>query len=374
MKIDLKHIKIRDLVSGYADDNEAGVVGYGGNLDIRPPYQREFVYKEAQRAAVINTITKSYPLNVMYWADLGKNQFEIIDGQQRTISICQFVEGDFSVNDKYFHNLEQNEQDQILDYELLIYHCSGTPSEKLDWFKIINTYGEKLTEQELRNAVYHGSWLTDAKKHFSKTGCAAYGLGSKYMAGSPIRQELLETTLDWISKGDINGYMAKHQHDEKADELWAYFQAVITWVEATFTVYNKEMKGINWGILYNAYKDGLPDPNNSDPAAPKLGLDPIKIADEVNRLMGDKDVTNKKGIYSYVLTRKENKLSIRVFEDADKRTAFQAQNGVCPKCQKVFKIEEMEADHITPWSKGGKTTLSNLQMLCKADNRLKSGV
>lgn len=360
MKIVETKITVKELTTGYLDNNEDGVVGYNSNLDIRPPYQREFVYKEAQRNAVINTITKNYPLNVMYWADLGSNKFEIIDGQQRTISVCQYVEGDFSVDDKYFHNLQQNEQDQILNYKLTVYKCSGTDSEKLEWFKTINIAGERLTEQELRNAVYHGSWLADAKKYFSKTGCAAYGLGKDYINGSPIRQDFLETVLDWVNKGDINGYMAKHQHDKDAKELWTYFQAVIKWITITFPTYRKEMKGINWGELYNTYKD--------------TKLDPIKLEDEVGRLMEDEDVNNKKGIYSYTLNRKERHLSIRAFNDKDKRVAFQTQNGICPKCQKTFKIEEMEADHINPWHSGGKTVLSNLQMLCKEDNRLKSGV
>jgi hypothetical protein len=378
MKIDLKRITVRELTTGYVDNNEAGVVGYNGDLDIRPAYQREFVYDPPQRNAVIDTVMRDFPLNVLYWADLGKGKFEIIDGQQRTISICQYVNWDFSIDingeAKYFHNLPKDKQDQILNYELMVYHCVGTPSEKLEWFKIINTAGKVLTDQELLNAVYTGSWLTDAKKHFSKTGCAAYGLGSNYLQGSPIRQEYLETALDWINKGDITGYMAKHQNDKDANELWVYFQAVISWVKTTFPTYRKEMKGINWGELYNTYKDGLTDSTNPDPAAPKIKLDPVKLEDEIGRLMEDEDVSNKKGIYSYVLTRKENKLHIREFKEKDKRTAFEKQAGVCPKCQKTFKIEEMEADHINPWHSGGKTNLANLQMLCKADNRLKSGV
>jgi hypothetical protein len=379
MKIELKRITVRELTTGYKDKDEDGVVGYSGNLNIRPAYQREFVYKDAQRAAVIDTVKKGFPLNVLYWADLGNGKFEIIDGQQRTISICQYVNWDFSIDvngeAKYFHNLPKDKQDQILNYELMVYHCTGTPSEKLEWFRIINTSPEKLTEQELLNSSYTGPWLTDAKKHFSKTGCAAYNLGSNYVTGSPIRQEYLEMVLDWISNGKITDYMAKHQHDKDANELWLYFQSVIKWVKTTFPTYrSKEMKGINWGELYNTYKDGLPDLTNTNPAAPKIKLDSVKIEDEISRLMEDEDVDNKKGIYSYVLTRKENKLHIREFKEKDKRTAFEKQAGVCPKCKKTFKIEEMEGDHITPWSKGGKTTIDNLQMLCKACNRTKSGV
>lgn len=374
MKIAETKITVRDLTTNYIDSAQSGVVGYKGMLDIRPAYQREFIYTGKERSAVIDTLTKGYPLSIMYWADLGKGKFEVIDGQQRTISICQYINGDFSVEDKYFHNLTQNEQDQILNYELTVYQCSGTDSQKLKWFETINIAGKALTEQELRNAVYHGTWLADAKRYFSKTGCAAYGLGKDYINGSVERQEFLETAIDWISKGEINGYMSKHSQDKDAKELWDYFQAVMKWVKTTFTDYHKEMKGINWGELYNTYKDGLPDPTNTDPNAPKIALDPVKIKSEVAKLRADEEISNKKGIYSFILTRKERKLHLRSFENNDKITAFQKQGGVCPKCQKTFKIEEMEADHITPWSKNGKTILANLQMLCKEDNRLKSGI
>ena len=246
MKIELKEITVRDLANGYKDNAEGGVVGYGGKLDIRPPYQREFIYKDKQREAVINTVKKSYPLNVMYWAVREDGSFEVIDGQQRTISICQYLKGGFSFQDLYFQNLQNDEQDQILDYKLMIYLCSGTDSEKLEWFKTINIAGERLTEQELRNAVYSGSWVSDAKRYFSKNGCAAYGIGSDYLNGSPIRQDYLETTIDWLSEGKIEGYMGKHQHDVDAKALWVYFQAVIAWVNKTFTKKRKFMKGVDW--------------------------------------------------------------------------------------------------------------------------------
>jgi len=174
MLIELKQISIKELTTGYQDNNENGVIGYSGKLDIRPPYQREFIYKDKQRAAVIDSITKDYPLNVMYWAVREDGNFEVIDGQQRTISICQFIEGDFAFNDRYFHNLQINEKEQLLNYKLMVYFCSGTDSEKLEWFKTINIAGEQLTDQELRNAVYSGSWVSDAKRYFSKTGCPAY--------------------------------------------------------------------------------------------------------------------------------------------------------------------------------------------------------
>ena len=259
MDIELKHIAIRDLVANYQDNDEAGVVGFDGKLNIRPPYQREFVYNDKQREAVIDTVTRDFPLNTMYWAAT-EDGFEMIDGQQRTISICQYVDGVFSYKDRYFHNLQQDEKDAILDYELTIYQCQGTDSERLDWFRTINIAGEKLTEQELRNAVYAGSWTADAKRYFSKTQCAAWQLAEKYMNGSPIRQDYLETAISWINAGEIEPYMATHQHDKNANPLWLYFQAVINWVNATFPNYRREMKGIDWGYLFNFFQNHELDP------------------------------------------------------------------------------------------------------------------
>lgn len=363
MKIELKEITVRDLTNGYEDNQENGVIGYGGKLDIRPPYQREFIYKDKQREAVIDTITKDFPLNVMYWAVREDGNFEVIDGQQRTISISQFVEGDFAYKSRYFHNLQKDEQEQILNYKLMVYLCSGEDSEKLEWFKTINIAGEKLTDQELRNAVYSGSWVSDAKRYFSKNGCAAYGLGGDYMNGVAIRQDYLETVIGWIS-GDnsdegIKTYMAKQQHEPNANDLWLYFQSVINWVKAVFPKYRKEMKGIQWGFLYNQFKDQK--------------FDHKKIEEEIAKLMQDEDVTNKKGIYEYVLTRKERFLNIRAFTDNQKREAYERQKGVCVKCGEKFELNEMEADHITPWHFGGQTSAENCQMLCRDDNRRKSG-
>lgn len=359
MKIELKEITVRELTNGYQDNEENGVIGFGGKLDIRPPYQREFIYKDKQREAVINTVTKDFPLNVMYWADNGSGTYEVIDGQQRTISISQFVEGEFAYNNRYFHNLQQDEKEQILNYKLMVYLCSGTDSEKLEWFKTINIAGEKLTEQELRNAVYSGSWVSDAKRYFSKNGCAAYSLGGDYLNGSPIRQDFLETTIRWISNDDIENYMAKQQHEPNANELWLYFQNVINWVKVVFPKYRKEMKGVTWGSLYNEFKDKK--------------FDHKKLEQEISDLMQDEDVTNKKGIYEYVLTRKERYLNIRAFSDNQKREAYERQKGICPVCTEHYEISEMEADHITPWHLGGKTSADNCQMLCKEDNRRKSG-
>lgn len=366
MKIELKEITVRELVEDYLDDGEAGVTGYGAKLDIRPPYQREFIYKDIQRAAVIVTVTRDFPLNVMYWAVREDGNYEVIDGQQRTISICQFVEGDFSVrigsfdSPRAFHNLQPDEQEQILNYKLMIYLCEGTDSEKLEWFKTINIAGERLTDQELRNAVYAGSWVSDAKRYFSKTGCAAAGLGDKYLAGSPLRQDFLETTISWINNDDIEGYMSKHQHKANAGELWRYYQAVIAWVQSTFTNYRKEIKGIAWGKLYNNHKDE--------------DLDAKVLESRIANLMADDDVTNKKGIYPFVLNGEEKHLSIRAFSENQKRESYERQKGICPVCNEHFKIEQMQGDHITPWHAGGKTSSDNCQMLCADDNRRKSGI
>ena len=359
MKIEFREISVRELTEDYEDKEESGVLGYGGKLDIRPPYQREFIYKDKQRDAVIDTITKIFPLNVMYWAVRDDDSFEVIDGQQRTISVCQYVNGDYALNGRYFHNLQSDEQEQILNYKLMVYLCSGTDSEKLEWFKTINIAGEKLTDQELRNAVYSGTWVTDAKRYFSKNGCAAYGLGSDYLNGSAIRQDYLETTIKWMSENDIEGFMATHQHKPNANSLWLYFQAVIAWIQSTFPKYRKEMKGIDWGALYNEFKD--------------QELDHGQLEKEISKLMEDEDVTNKKGIYFYVLNRKEKHLNIRAFSNNQKREAYERQDGICPVCKEHFEINEMEGDHITPWHDNGKTNADNCQMLCKEDNRRKSG-
>ena len=361
MRVELHKIPIKDVVKDYKDSAEEGVTAYGGKLDIRPKYQREFVYKDRQRDEVVETVRKNFPLNIMYWVKKVDGSFEVLDGQQRTISVAQYVAGDFSINEKYFHSLTKNEQNQILNYELMIYFCEGEEREKLDWFRIVNIAGEKLTDQELRNAVFTGPWLSDAKLHFSKTNCAAHSLagdGGQLMQGSPIRQELLETVLSWINNGKIKEYMSKHQHDKNADELWEYFQKVIEWVRKIFPNYRTEMKGIEWGELYNKLKNKK--------------LDPKKLETEISELMQDEDITNHKGIYLYVLTRDERYLNIRAFTDKQKRKAYERQKGICPKCKKHFKIEEMEADHIRLWSEGGKTIDENCQMLCRDDHREKS--
>lgn len=371
MDIELREITIRELVDGYENNHEQGVVGFHGKLNIRPPYQREFIYKDSQKIAVIETILKGFPLNVMYWSVCNGDNYEIIDGQQRTMSICEYVAGNFSIpingDQLAFHNFTDDIQQQILDYRLMIYFCTGTDSEKLEWFKTINIAGEKLTDQELRNAVYSGSWVTDAKRYFSKTGCVAQAIAGDYLNGSAIRQEYLETAIKWISKGDISGYMSKHQHDANANALWQYFNSIFTWVESSFRPNRdrkKIMKGLDWGELYDNHKDDIIDFNLYER--------------RIKELLIDDDVTSKKGIYSYLLTGKEKFLSIRAFTPAMRLAAYERQahqcaNPDCPEIGKEFTLSEMEADHITPWHAGGRTITDNCQMLCQYCNRHKSG-
>ncbi len=362
MKIELHEILVRDLVDGYADNDEEGVTGYGGRLDIRPKYQREFIYKEKQRDAVMDTVRNGFPLNVMYWAVREDGSFEVMDGQQRTISICQYVTDQYSIMygkyPKKFSNLTKEEQDRILNYKLTIYFCEGNEEEKLKWFETVNIAGERLTDQELLNAVYSGPFVADAKKFFSKTNCLAYKIGEKYMAGTPIRQDYLATALSWISKGKAQDYMKEHQHDPNANALRQYYESVISWAKLTFKTYRKEMKGIDWGTLYDDFHNEL--------------IDTAKMEERIAVLMMDDDVTAKKGIYPYVLTGDEKYLNIRAFSPAMKRAAFEKQKGICKKCKKPFTLDEMEADHIKPWSEGGKTNAENCQMLCRDCNRRKS--
>lgn len=367
MKIKLHEIPVREIVAGYIDSAENGVTGYNGRLNIRPAFQREFIYKDKQRDEVIRTVRKDFPLNVLYWVPSDDGIFEVLDGQQRTISICQYVAGDYSIDHMGFDNLTKSEQEQILDYRLMVYICEGTDKEKLDWFEIVNMVGEQLSAQERRNAIYTGEWLTEAKKYFSKNGCPAYAIASEYMKGSPIRQEYLETAIRWIAARDdkkIEDYMAAHQHDTNCNEIWLYFQTVINWVKATFPNYRKEMKGLEWGVFYNKYGTDKYDPKQLE----------ARIVD----LMQDEDISRYSGIYEYLLSGEDKKLekvlSIRAFSPKMARAAYERQKGICPACKKHFSIDDMQADHITPWSKGGRTTAENCQMLCADCNRRKSDV
>lgn len=362
MNIERVEITIGEIFNGYLNSDDKGVVGYGGKLNIRPAYQREFIYKEKQRNAVIDTVIKGFPLNMMFWAECEDGTYELMDGQQRTLSICQYLNHEFSIELKgkptKIDTLTSEEKENLKNYKLFINICKGTHRDKLDWFKTINIAGEKLTEQELRNAVYTGPWLTDAKKYFSKNGCPAYDIGKEYMTGSPIRQDYLEKVLEWYTNNNIEQYMCDNQHKPNANELRIYFENVITWVKTIFPKYRKEMKGLDWGYFYNKYKD--------------TDFDSKKLEQEISELMLDEDVTKKTGIYEYVLTRQQKSLSIRLFSDKQKRETYEKQKGICVKCEKKFQINEMNADHIIPWSKGGKTTIENCQMLCQKCNGTKS--
>ena len=364
MKIELHSVTVRELVAGYVNSEDEGVVAYGGRLDVRPKYQREFIYSEKQQQAVVDTVTRGHPLNVMYWSVREDGSYEVIDGQQRTLSVCEYVAGKFAYMFRYFGNLTRDEQNKILDYELMVYFCEGTASEKIDWFKVINIAGLKLTAQEMRNAVYSGPWVSDAKRYFSKPGCVAAKVGSPYLNGSADRQEYLETAITWIinSAKDkaIEEYMAIHQGDEEATELWLHFQKVINWIETLFPKYRKEMKGLEWGRLYSEFS--------------AKSYNPKELERQIAALMSDKEVQKKGGNYEYLLSggvRKE-KLNLRTFDDDEKREAYERQKGICPVCGQHFEYEEMEGDHIVPWSRGGKTVPENLQMLCRRDNALKS--
>ena len=298
------------------------------------------------------------PLNIMYWSINADGTYELLDGQQRTLSLCQYLDGEFSLDQKYFHSLPADQQAKILDYRLMVYICDGEPSEKLDWFKIVNIAGEELTEQELLNAQHVWPWLTDAKRHFSKSNCPAYLLAKDYLSGHAIRQEYLEKALEWCSGWFIQSYMSTHQFDQNASELWQYFLSVINRVKMIFPNYRKEMKGLDWGTWYNQYKDQTYNAQN--------------LEVEVKKLMEDDEVENKKGIYPYLLTGKQKYLNLRSFPNNIKSQVYETQNGICPHCHEHFGIGQMEADHITPWSQWGKTTVENCQMLCRECNRRKS--
>lgn len=351
MKIEPKKITIRELILNYIDKDEEGVIGYNGKLNIRPPYQREFVYGDKKRQAVLDTVFKGYPLNSIYWAVTEDGTYEVIDGQQRIISICQYCEGDFSIDGVYYHSLQSDNQKKILDYELTVYFCSGTDSEKLAWFETINIAGEVLTPQELKNATFSGPWVTDAKRYFSKRGCVAYNKAADYLSGTAIRQEYLETAINWISEGKIKDYMSKNHHKKSAKDLWNYFEEVIDWVEKIFIKKRNFMKGLQWGFFYNKYKDKKFNPQEIEKAISEL----IQFSDKIKL----------KGIYEFILTGEPKHLSHRKFPDNIKHKVYESQNGKCKICKKPFDMSEMEADHIKAWFDNGETTVENCQMICR---------
>ena len=375
----LNGIKIRDIINrnesgqviGYRDLGEAGVTGMFGKLNIRPAYQREFVYDKKKREAVLLTIQKynAKALSVIWFAKNKDGSYELMDGQQRTISICQYVNGDYAINNKFFHNLPKDEQNHILDQELLIQVFEGTESEKLEWFRTINNKRKKLTEQEIRNAVYAGPFVSDAKKHFSKTNCAAYRLGKDLVNGSPIRQEFFKKALDWMAAHEtrygkpqtIVGYMSEHQHDLNAGPLWTYFQSVLHWTMDTFNMkkFKKIMKGLDWAKFYDEYHE--------------KSLDIKDMEQRIVDCLSDDEIQKPQGIIPYVLTGEERYLDLRAFPEKIKLAVWEQQGHKCTLCGKEFDIEFMEADHITPWCDGGRTVLENCQVLCRECNRRKGG-
>ena len=398
-----KPFTIKDLCEGYMADSDDGcttdsVYGYGGKLNIRPSYQRNNVYNDKKRNAVIQTILNECPLNTIYWVDKEDGTYECLDGQQRILSICKYVAGEFSVESKQFPsdlaqdfpNLQTNLKnlaDRILDYELDIYVCKGTPQEKMLWFHTINTAGEPLNEQELRNSSYTGKWLADAKARFSTKKGRGVDLADNnpnttnnepLLSGSWNRQEYLETALEWAANASkittekkIDEYMLIHRVDEDASELWQYFSQVLEWVRSKFIAYNSALKGMPWGYIYEDYRHG----NLSNNIISKSGSE---INEEIIKLSNDDEVTaTMKGIYQYIIYGDVKYLQIRQFDERIARNVYEKQKHHCPHClkegnNKEYAFKEMEADHIIPWSKGGTTTEENCQMLCKLHNRSKS--
>lgn len=369
MDIKLNEIPLRGIYEGYINegDTEMGVTGYDEQLCIRPRYQRNYVYKDEQRNEVVRTVKNGYPLSIFYWVDLGEDRkdqdaprFEVLDGQQRTISICDYIDGVFSVDGHYFDSLPNDIRKKILDYKLLVYICTGDDSEKLKWFQTINIAGEPLTPQELRNAIYSGPWVSDAKSHFSRSNGAAVGLAGDYMAGEANRQVYMETAIRWhmqvTGEETIEEYMSKRKSEPAATELWGYFRDVIAWMEDVFPHKRKAlMKGLPWGEYYNAHHA-------------RHDLDPNALEAQISALLADPDVTRQKGMYEYVLTGDERALNIRVFDARMRSQAYEQQKGNCAICGKHFELEDMHGDHIQPWSRGGRTVAENCQMLCTECN------
>ena len=370
MTIEKKEITVGKIVEGYVNNDEQGVRGFGGLLDIRPPYQREFIYNEKEQKAVINTVLNGYPLNVMYWvkrSDDAECPYEVMDGQQRTLSLCEYVAGKFSFDFKFFANQPKDVQQKILDYPLDIYICEGTASEKLDWFQTINIAGKVLNDQEINNAIFAGPFVSDAKRHFSKKNCGAERLGKDLVNGTVNRQDFLKKALEWMAEHEtrekrpqtLKGYMADHQHDPNANNLWTYFQNVLNWAMTNFDMrkFKKIMKGLDWAWLYDTYGSET--------------LDTVELAKRISILVRDGDIQRQTGIIPYVLTGDERHLDLRAFPEDIKLAAWERQKHICPLCGREFDYELMEGDHITPWREGGRTVVENCQMLCRECNRRK---
>jgi len=376
-------ITVEDICEGfvYNELEGKGLFGLDGKLTIQPEYQRNYIYAESKReVAVIESILKGYPLGLIYFNKVSDNKFEVLDGQQRITSFGRFVKDKFAIKDEtgmeqYFGGLASDKQEKILKTKLLIYECEGTESKIKEWFRIINIAGVPLNSQELRNAVYSGTFVTLGKEEFSNSRNANIQKWSAYIIGSPNRQEFFERALDWVSKGNIDNYMSQHRYDDNIIELKNYFNSVIDWVSAVFTDVESDMRGLEWGRLYETYRK---QPYSSQ-----------EVSNQVKKLYADPYVKNFKGIFEYILggSNDTRLLDIRVFDDATKKSKYAIQTadaeekGIsnCPLCaighdsnkNKIWKLTEMDADHVTAWSKGGTTDIKNCQTLCKTHNRAK---
>jgi hypothetical protein len=384
MKTTLKtDITVDDICKGfvYNELEGKGLFGLSGKLTIQPEYQRNYIYADGKRdVAVIESILKGYPLGLIYFNKVSDDILEVLDGQQRITSFGRFVTNKFAIQDEngmqqYFDGIAADKRAKILNTKLLIYECEGAETEIKDWFRTINIYGVPVNHQEILNAVYSGPFVTLGKAEFSNSQNSNIQKWSAYISGSVNRQEFLECALDWVSKGNIDDYMSRHRHDKNITELKAYFNSVIDWVSAVFVDVESEMRGLEWGRLYEAYHH--------------TSYNPAKVSKEVKKLYGDPYIKNCKGIFEYILggSVEPRLLDVRVFDDPAKKSVYAAQTAKaekkgesnCPLCavghdankSKLWKLNEMDADHVAAWSKGGATDIKNCQMLCKTHNRAK---
>lgn len=383
MKTELKQYTVEEICKGfvYNEYEGKGLFGLSGRLTIQPEYQRNYIYADGMHdVAVIDSILKGYPIGLIYFVKNNDENLEVLDGQQRITSIGRFVTNKFVIKDKngmeqYFDGLAKDLQNKILETKLLVYECEGTESEIKEWFKTINIVGIPLNEQELLNAIYSGEFVTKAKEAFSNSQNASIQKWRAYISGSANRQDFLHAALDWVSHGNVSDYMSRHRHDDNISELKTYFNSVLDWADSVFLEVEKEMCGLEWGKLYETYH--------------KNSYNPEKILKRMHELYADFYVKNKKGIFEYLLGGEENKslLNIRLFDEPTKKSVYEKQTkeaeekGVsnCPLCSasenanktKIWKFSEMDADHVSAWSKGGSTDIANCQMLCKTHNRAK---